>query len=154
MLTVLGILGGLLEAVGANALIPLFSFFVNDGNRTGTDSITKLIKSLFAFAHVPFTLPTLLAFICLLFIGSACITYYFNFLRYRIRTGYKRATMDQLYRETLSADWPYLSKQKLGYLETVIMTNVRQSGALLETITRAVGIIGTFLMYLIVALNI
>jgi len=154
VLTVLGLLGGLFEAVGANALIPLFSFFVNDSDRMGTDSITNFIKSLFAFAHVPFILPTLLSFICILFIGSAGLTYYFNYIRYRIRTGYERTTMDQLYRETLSADWPYLSKQKLGHLETVIMTNVRQSGGLLEIITRSVGVIGTFLMYLVVALNI
>jgi len=154
LLAVLGFLSGLLQAVGANALVPLFSFFVGDGDRTGADFITTSIRGLFTILHVPFTLPTLLAFICLLFTGSAGLTYLFNYIRYKVRTGYERATMELLYRETLSAGWPYLSKQKLGHLETVIMVDVRQTASLLETITVAVGTIGTFLMYLAVALNI
>ena len=153
-LTILGFLSGLLQAIGANALVPLFSFFVNSADRTGTDLITNLIRGLFSFAHVPFTLITLLALICLLFTASACLTYTFNYIRYRVRTGYERTTMDQLYRETLSADWPYLSKQKIGHLETVIMTDVRASASLLEIITVSIGTIGTFLMYLAVAVNI
>ncbi len=154
LLSVLGVLSGLFQAVGANALIPLFSFFVNGTDRIGTDSITNFIRNLFAIAHIPLTLPSLLVFICLMFAGSAGLTCYLNYIRNLIRTGYQRKTMDQLYRETLSADWPYLSKQKLGHLETVIMTDVSQSGVLLDTVTSSVGIIGGFLMYLIVALNI
>jgi len=154
ILSILGVLSGLLQAVGANALIPLFSFFVNGTDRIGTDSVTNFIRSMFAIAHIPLTLPSLLVFICLMFTGSAGLTCYFNYIRNLIRTGYQRATMDQLYRETLSADWPYLSKQKLGHLETVIMTDVSQSGVLLDTITSSVGMIGSFLMYLVVAMNI
>ena len=154
LLAILGFLSGLLQAVGANALVPLFSFFVGGTDRGGTDSITKLIQGVFALFGIPFTLVSLLVFICALFTGSAVLTYLFNYIRYRVRTGYERATMDQLYRETLSADWPYLSKQKLGHLETVIMTDVRASASLLETLTVSIGTIGTFLMYLAVSVNI
>ena len=62
--------------------------------------------------------------------------------------------MDSLYKETLYADWPYLSKQKIGHLETVIMTNVRQSSRLLESIAQNVGVVTELTMYLFIALTI
>src|SRR3990167_10580849 len=71
LLGILGFFSGLLEAVGVNALIPLFSFFVKGEERLGGDFIAKYLKDFFAFFDVPFTLPTLLVFICILFILKA-----------------------------------------------------------------------------------
>src|SRR3989338_150846 len=154
LLTILGFFSGLLEAVGVNALIPLFSFFVKSEERLGGDLIAQFIKDFFAFLHMPFTLPTLLIFICALFTVKALLTLYFNYIRADIRLEYERTTMTSLYKETLYANWPYLSRQKIGHLETIIMTNVRQSARLLESIARHVGVVTELLIYLFVALTI
>lgn len=154
LLGILGFFGGLLEAVGVNALIPLFSFFVKSDERLGGDLIAQFIKDFFAFFHLPFTLPTLLFFMCSLFVFKALIVLYFNYIRASIRLEYERVTMSELYKETLYANWPYLSKQKIGHLETVIMTNVRQSARLLESIARHVGVVTELVMYLFIALTI
>ncbi|HEY4494534.1 MAG TPA: ABC transporter ATP-binding protein [Candidatus Paceibacterota bacterium] len=154
ILAVLGIFGGLFEAVGVNALIPLFSFFVESEDRLGGDFIAQFIKDFFVFLQIPFTLPTLLIFICALFVLKAIVTLYFNYIRISIRTEYERRTMSALYQDTLNANWPYLSKQKIGHLETVIMTNVRQSAGLLDNIARHVGVFTEFLMYFFIAINI
>ncbi|MDP3962604.1 MAG: ABC transporter ATP-binding protein [bacterium] len=154
ILAVLGFVSGLLEAIGVNALIPLFSFFVEGDSRLGGDFLAKYIRDFFAFFHLPFTLPALLIFISALFLMKAALSLYFNYVRSSIRLEYERATMSELYKETLYADWPYLSRQKIGHLETVIMTNVRMSSRLLESIARHVGVITELSMYLVVALTI
>lgn len=154
VITILGFLGGLLEAVGVNALIPLFSFFIGGEDRLGTDFVTSSIQRVFAFFHLPFNLPIILVFICAMFILKAVVGFYFDYVRVNIRAEYERRMMDSLYRDTLAADWSYLSKQKIGHLETVIMTDVHMSGGLLETIARTIGVVSAFLMYLVVAVNI
>ncbi len=154
IITILGFLGGLLEAVGVNALIPLFSFFIGGEDRLGTDFITSSLQNVFAFFHLPFSLPVILIFICAMFVLKALVGFCFDYVRVNIRTEYERSMMDSLYRDTLAADWSYLSKQKLGHLETVIVTDVHMSGGLLETIARTIGVVSAFLMYLIVAVSI
>lgn len=154
VLAILGFFTGLLEAIGVNALIPLFSFFVKGDDRLGGDVVAQYIKDFFVFLHLPFTLPTLLIFICVLFLAKSVFMLYFNQLRTSIRLEYERTAMTSLYRDTLYSDWPYLSKQKIGHLETVIMTNVRQSARLLESIARHVGVVTELTMYLFIALTI
>jgi len=143
-----------LEGIGVNALIPLFSFFVKSDERLGGDTIANYIRDFFAFFHMPFTLPILLIFICVLFTFKGVIALYFNYLRTKICLEYDRTIRSALYKDTLYANWPYLSQQKVGHLETVIMTNVRMSSRLLESIARHVGVVTEFLIYLVVALNI
>ena len=153
-LAILGFFSGLLEGIGVNSLIPLFSFFVKSDERLGGDTIANYIRDFFAFFHMPFTLPILLIFICVLFTFKGVIALYFNYLRTKICLEYDRTIRSALYKDTLYANWPYLSQQKVGHLETVIMTNVRMSSRLLESIARHVGVVTEFLIYLVVALNI
>src|SRR3989344_6379425 len=141
ILATLGLFSGLLEAIGVNALIPLFSFFVKSDERLGGDTIANYIRDFFAFFHMPFTLPILLIFICVLFTFKGVIALYFNYLRTKICLEYDRTIRSALYKDTLYANWPYLSQQKVGHLETVIMTNVRMCSRLLESISRHVVVV-------------
>jgi ATP-binding cassette subfamily C protein len=154
ILAALGFVSGLLEALGVNALIPLFSFFSKSNERLGGDFIAKYIQPFFEFLHLPFTLPSLLILICILFLLKAALTFYFSNVRQNIRNQYERDMMSELFKETLGADWPYLSKQKIGHLETVIMMNVRMGSRLLESIAKHVGVITELLMYLTIAITI
>src|SRR3989339_1739247 len=64
-LSILGFISGILEGVGVNALVPLFSMATRESN-TGTDIISQTLERIFLFLHIPFSLKFLLLFILLL----------------------------------------------------------------------------------------
>ncbi|MFH1426994.1 MAG: ABC transporter ATP-binding protein [Patescibacteria group bacterium] len=153
VLTILGFVSGILEAVGVNAIIPLFSFAIGDGEG-GTDIISQTIENFFGYVHISFSLKYLLIFICSLFIFKAMTLLYFNYLRIKITADYEERTRNELFQNTLNADWPYLSKQKLGHLENVLMVDIQHSSNLLEQISNSIMMVTSLLMYILVAINI
>ena len=153
LLSVLGFFTGLIEGIGITILIPLFTFFDNS-ERQPTDFISRTIEHFFAFLHIPFTLPAVLLLIIFLFLLKFAVVMLYSYIAVRIRTGYERNTMDQLLKTTLRADWPYLLKQKLGRLETLIKIDSRESGRMLEAISTTLTIGATTAAYFLVAMNI
>lgn len=152
-LTILGFFSGILEGIGVNALIPLFSFFTEGGDQ-GSDPISKFLKSGFAYFNIDFSLKQILIFICLLFIFKAIVLIICSYINIKIATNYEEQTRSSLFNKTLKANWPYLLKQKLGYLETVLMTDVRYSALLLQQISLAITILTSLLIYIVIAINI
>ena len=78
MLVVLGFLSGLLEGVGVNAVIPLFSF-VTDTPGEFSDTISKLIQQTFGTLGLSFSLTSLIALIICLFLLKAVVLFTANF---------------------------------------------------------------------------
>jgi ABC-type multidrug transport system fused ATPase/permease subunit len=152
-LTVLGFLSGLLEGVGVNALIPLFSFFVNDAKQ-GTDIISRLLQQGFAYLDIDFSLKQILIFICLLFIFKALAILLFNYISIKIEASYEERTRNNLLKKTLGASWPYLLNQKLGHLENTLKVDVDRSSTLLSQIGNLIMILTGLLVYIFIALNI
>ncbi len=152
-LTVLGFLSGLLEGIGVNALIPLFSFMMGDGNET-TDIITRYIQKFFEMTQFDFNLKYLLVFIVVLFIFKAIIILLFNYIRIKIDTDYEERTRRNLFKSVLGAQWSYLLQQKIGYLETVLMTDAVRGSLLLRQISNVIMILTGLIMYTLVAINI
>lgn len=153
VLTILGFISGFLEGIGVNALIPMFSFVVNSADK-GTDFISEAIHKLFIFLHIPFTLKYLLIFITSLFIFKACLVLLISYLSIKIVAGYGLDAKERLFSKTLNANWPYLSKQKLGHLETIIQTDIKNSATLLRQIVNIIIIFTGLLMYVVIAVNI
>jgi ABC-type multidrug transport system fused ATPase/permease subunit len=152
-LAFLGFFAGLLEGIGITALIPLFNFF--DGEeRQPTDFISRTIEQLFTFLHLPFSLPSVLLFIIILFFLKFVFTVLYSYIAIRIQSGYERMTMDRLLKATLAADWPHLLKQKLGQLETLIKIDVPRSGGMLQAVSMFIMLCASLLAYLLIAINI
>jgi ABC-type multidrug transport system fused ATPase/permease subunit len=152
-LIVLGFLSGLLEGIGINALIPLFSFLT--GKSSGeTDAISRIIEKLFLLSHINFEARFLLIFIALLFILKALVMIIFSYLSANVSLSYEKSTRDKLMTGFLRASWPYLLQQKLGYLATILMTNVRTSSWMLGYISNTIMILASFIVYSIIAINI
>lgn len=149
----LGIVGGFFEALGVNALIPLFSIFVGDGN-IGTDPISQAIASSFEFIGIPFTMPSMLIFITSLFILKALVLVIFHYVEIKLTTKYREDTMNRLFQGTLKAKWSYLLGQRSGDLDTLIKIDVVNTSILLETFVRGIVIISSLAIYLLIALNI
>jgi ABC-type multidrug transport system fused ATPase/permease subunit len=153
ILSVLGVLSGLLEAVGINAIIPVFSLITGE-SIAGTDFISQTIERLFTQLGIDFRLKYLLIFIAILFIGKAIVLLFSSYTKVKITSDYERKTRNNLLRKALSADWPHLLKHKIGYLETILMVDVHQSSLLLQSLSGLI-LFGTgLLMYVLVAINI
>ena len=153
LLAVLGLTAGLLEGVGVNALIPLFSFITGNGN-TGDDVISKTINKVFQFVHVPFSIKYLLIFMCLLFVLRAIVSIISGYIRAIITTDYAEKTRSNLFAKTLNTKWSYLLTQKLGHLQTVLMTNVHSTELLLSHLSNAINVLSGLLVYMLIAVNI
>ncbi|MDP7466444.1 MAG: ABC transporter ATP-binding protein [Candidatus Pacebacteria bacterium] len=153
ILVILGFLGGIFEGIGVNAFIPLLSSFFGDAVG-GTDFISQTLEKGFSFVGVPFTLIYLLAFISILFLLKAVVLLIFNYIKIRIRAGYEREIRSDLFRGTLKSTWPYLLTQRSGNLETVLITDVRQSAKLFSSIAETIMVFTSLIMYIVVAVNI
>lgn len=153
ILTILGFVSGILEGIGVNALIPLFSFAVGDG-AGGTDIISLFIQDLFSKFDISFTVSYLLIFISILFISKALLTVFLFYIKAKITTDYEEKTRSSLFKHILSANWPYLIKQKLGHLETVLMIDVPASKSLLDQISQTIMVATSLAIYILVAINI
>ncbi|PIT93534.1 hypothetical protein COU00_03855 [Candidatus Falkowbacteria bacterium CG10_big_fil_rev_8_21_14_0_10_43_11] len=153
ILTALGFLTGLLEGVGISAIIPLFSFITKD-KENGTDFISQSIENFFLYFNINFSVNYLLIFVSLLFVARAVLLILCGFIKIKITTDYQRCVRDDLFNKTIKSNWPHLLKQKVGYLDTVIINDVNNGAKLLDQISMMIMTITSLLMYTLVAVNI
>lgn len=152
ILTVLGFFGGILEGVGINALIPLFSLFT--GEAAGDDIVSQAIKKFFFFFNIDFTLQFLLVFIVILFILKAIILFIGNYIKIRIVADYEKDLRFDLFQGMLRARWPYLLKQKIGHLEKIIMVEATNASGVLKIASGAILLVWGLIVYLAIAVSI
>ncbi len=153
LLVFTGFLSGLTEGLGINTIIPLFSFVVK-GQDQPTDAISKAIESVFLTLHIPYTLKSLLILIAFLFIMKALMTFTSNYITDRIRTDYVKRTRSKLIDMTFAANWTFLSKQKIGHLEKVLMNDVNLYSGLISYMSGLVILITNVIVYLVIAFNV
>lgn len=153
LLTFLSFASSLLEAIGINSIIPLFAF-VNKNSGRGTDAVSRLVENLFNFLHITYSLRSLLIFIVILFIIKAILLFINTEISARIITGYERATRRTLFSYTLQANWPHLSKQKIGFLEQVLTTDIMNSSILLSLISTTIISVANLIIYIFLSFNI
>jgi len=152
-LTALGFVGALLEGIGINAVIPLLTSVLGLHN-PATDMISQAIQTFFGWMHVPFVPRYLLAFIVLLFIIKAAVSLLLGYIQLLITTTYEQKTRSGLFSMALNASWPYLLRQKLGNLETLLMIDTPASMSLLGKMSATIMLITSLIMYLIIAFSI
>ncbi|MDP3726661.1 MAG: ABC transporter ATP-binding protein [bacterium] len=148
----IGFLSGLLEGVGVNALIPLFSFIIEGGGEK--DPISRAIEGAFGFFNVDFTLKYILIFIAILFIIKAIILFIGSYIQFKIAYDYEKKTRSELFTKTFKSQWSYLLEQKTGYLEKILSAEVQRVVRLFTTISSLVLVITGLIVYLTVAVNI
>jgi ABC-type multidrug transport system fused ATPase/permease subunit len=148
----LGFLSAIFEGIGINAVIPLMSFFTGGG--TPTDFITSSIVSVFAFLHIPFSFRYLLGFVVILFFVRAVCMVGFSFLRGYITADFLANESKEILRHILSAQWPYLLRQKLGTMQNTAIRDIQRTRDLLFMQVQFIQSLTGLLMYLLVAFNI
>ena len=149
----LGFISGILEGIGINSAIPAFSF-INGKSSETTDIVSRTVESIFNKFDLRYSLRNLLIFIVMLFVIKAVILFCANYMAAKINTTYERDTRASLLRSTLEAGWPYLSKQKVGYLDQILTTDVNYSSNLLSYLNGSIIILINLFIYTLVAVNI
>lgn len=148
-----GFLSALLEGIGINAFIPIFSFITGSGNR-GDDAISKMIAEGFSYFGIDFRLKYLLVFVIALFAFKTAAVIIGDYIAIRITADYSEKTRRNLFEHTLKAGWPYLMKERQGHLNTVILTNVELCEQMLNNFGGLIVTTAGLLMYSAVAINI
>ncbi len=148
-LTVLGFLIGFFEAIGITVFIPAFAFLT--GAPDATDPISSHLRMLFDFFHIAFSFRFLIAFIIFLFLLRTIALLVTNYIRIRIITDYEVQTKNFLFARTLQASWPYLLTQKVGHLQTVLVTHITYCQRLLNTLSSTITICTGVFVYLLAA---
>lgn len=152
-LVFLGFASGILEGIGINALIPLFSFFT-DGEQAGTDIISQSIEKLFLFFHIDFTIPYLLIFIFSLFILRTAVLFLLYYVKIKISADYEEKIRTSLLQKTFHANWSHLLQQKLGKLDSLLLTHVQFGSNALLQFSSAIIATTVLIVYVAVSLNI
>ncbi|MDP3935323.1 MAG: ABC transporter ATP-binding protein [Candidatus Giovannonibacteria bacterium] len=153
LLAVLSFFSGFLESIGINAVIPLFSFLSKD-QAAGADFISRAIENFFLYAHLEYTMASLLVFIISLFIIKAAALFWANYVAARTTAAFETKTRNELFSATLKADWPYLSEQKVGYLDQTLTNDVDQSSKLLSYISYSIIVFANLITYGFLIVNI
>jgi len=151
IIAVLSFLSGVLEGFGINAIIPMFSLITG---HPLTDTISQAIAKFFLFFHLSYTVKSLLGLMVFLFIIKAIILFFAHYTTTRITADYAKNMRSELFKAVLESDWSSLSKQKVGYLEQVLTTNINNSAALLSYIGGLILVASNFIVYSIIAINI
>lgn len=152
-LILLGFVAGILEGFGINALIPLFSF-LNKGNGNETDLISKIIQKFFFFLGLNFNIKFLLIFIAAIFILKAAFIFFSKYKTDKIVADYVKKTRQKLLKQTLNANWDFLSKQRIGYLEKNLVVNIDAGSTFLMHFASTIILLADILIYILIALNI
>lgn len=153
VLVLLGLLSAILEGIGINAVIPLFSFF-GQGASAPTDFISRTIATLFNFFSIPFSFRYLLLFILGLFCVRAIALIASDYTRGRVSADFRSTESEAMLKATMHASWPYLLSKKMGTLQNSLVRDIQCSEQLLSVTSQAIQSFTGFLMYLLVAFNI
>ena len=149
----LNFLSGILEGIGINAIIPLFAF-IDGAPADGFDAVSRFIADFFHFFGFTYTLKYLLIFIMALFILKAVFLYVSQYITVAIVADYEKKIRSDLFRLMLKGSWPYLSRQRVGHLDQLLITDVKHASALLDRIGGMFLIATNLIVYSVIALNI
>ncbi len=148
-LTSLGLLGGFFEAIGITAFIPAFTFLTGGGS--ANDPISSFLKTIFDFFHITFSFRYLVIFAVVLFFCRTAVLLIGNYVRIKIVTDYEIQTKNLPFRKTVQASWPYLLNEKIGHLQTVLVTHVDYCRRLLDTLSSTIIVVTGIIVYLLAA---
>lgn len=151
-IVLLAALGSAMEGLGISAIVPAFSFA---GGQAGTaaDAISQIIQHLFSFIGLPYSFRFLLFFMGVLFVLRTVLVLVIQYVTARIVYGYERDLRTTLFGNMVRAGWPFLSQQKVGQLDQLLITNTTNTSQFFNFIS-TLALIGTkAIAYIIIAIN-
>ncbi len=155
LIGVLGIFSSFIESIGVTTVVPIFTFVTGKEDvLLGGDSIFRIVNLIFNFFNIEYRFRYLLVFICFVFIFRFIFTLLVKYLSISIATKYEEETRKKLFGSTVSTNWGYLLKHKLGHLENALMIDVGESRVLFEKLGDILVVVGSLLVYIFLAFHI
>ena len=152
-MAILSFFSSLLEGIGINAVIPLFSFIGKEQGGS-LDSVSKFIRDLFYFFGIGFSIKYLLIFIGLLFIVRSLLLFIAQYISVRTFSEYERSVRSRLFSTFLESNWAHLSKQKLGHFDQLLLADVKQCSVLLSKFPVMSQVMANLVIYSFLAINV
>ncbi len=153
LVVALGFLNGVAGSVGVGIVIPLFSLFSNN-HIAGTDFITRNVGRLFALLHLPLTPITLIVFMVLLFVVRGAAQFFAKYTSDKTAANVEENLRTTLLEKTLRAEWSYLLKQKVGYLERTLFFDINEGTNILTQIGACILTLTSLVTYAFIAFKI
>lgn len=154
LMMALGLVSGGFESLGIASVIPLFYLVTGQSQLQGTERISKIIQWFFGTIHTALTPTSLIIFIGGLFILKAVVQVATRYLNALTVANFEEGIRRILFRRTLGTSWTFLSQQKLGHLEGILLYDVERGSTLMASIASVITTGTTFLMYAVVAMTI
>lgn len=153
VIVALGFVASVLEGLGISAIIPLFSF-VTGGGGFAADKVTQVFSTIFSLVGLPYTFRYLLFFVGILFVVRILALFAIQNVTARIVLGYERNTRERMFNATIKSNWPFLSMQKVGHLDQLLITNIINTAGFFGIFSTSVLITTKTIAYIVIALNI
>ena len=153
ILVVLGFFCGLLDSIGINILIPIFSFLTNN-QLSGNDSISKFIFKVFSYLPFSYNLKSLLILVALLFLFRALILLVYSYISMRIRLDYRNNAVRDLLNLIFYAKWSFLLKQRIGYIQATLVKDLQISSETMIYLDVFINSVTGLIIYSIFAVSI
>jgi ATP-binding cassette, subfamily C, bacterial len=151
LMAVLSFFSGILEGIGITAIIPVFSIMSGD---KASDVISRAIAKFFELAGFHYTVKYLLIFMAFLFMIKAALLFFSQYITVKITSDYEKDTRFNIFRLMLESKWPFLLRQKVGYLDQILTTDINVSSALLKHISTIILIAANLMVYSFLVINI
>ncbi len=135
LIVFLGLLGSFSESIGVGALVPLFARMAKSSFAAEIDSVTKVIEKIFSTLHLQMNIYMLLIFIGAMFVVKAVAGMIIAYVTLKVRMEAENDMRQHLYKKILASRWPYLSRQKFGYLQGTLWMHVAAGASFLQAVT-------------------
>ncbi|MDE2001828.1 MAG: ABC transporter ATP-binding protein [Patescibacteria group bacterium] len=152
-LAVLGFFGGLLDSLGINVLIPVFSYFTKSSGGAD-DFVSRTIAKYISYLPFQHNLIFLLSLAIGLFLLRALVYVVFSYVSYSTMIDYRNRSVKKLLGLVFGSRWTFLLKQRLGYLQTTILKDMQTTSDTMVFLSRFIISVTSLLVYLFFALNI
>jgi ABC-type multidrug transport system fused ATPase/permease subunit len=149
----LGFFSGFLDSIGINILIPIFSFFTKN-QLIENDPISKIVAKVFSYLPFEYNLRSLLILVALIFIFRAVVLVIFSYISNKIRIDYRNDAVGVLLSRIFNAKWPFLLKQKLGYIQTTLIKDLQVNSDVMTFLGHFIVSITGLIIYSFFAMSI
>lgn len=129
LISVLGFLSSLFAGFGFSVVIPLLSLVI-PGPGANENQVTRYVVQIFDRLSVPYSVTALILFIIVLFVFRAIAMFLFSYVRAVVEYRYRMETIRDVFSKILRARWQFLLKQKMGYVQNVLLQDVEKGAVL------------------------
>lgn len=152
VLALFGFMSAFWEGIGISIIVPLLSRFTE--GTTADDPVSQVLGAFLGWFDVGFAFKALLSLIVLAFILKSFFLLMALYVSAKITSDYARDERSKLMGGVLGARWSFLTRQKSGFLESILIKDVEELRGLFSMLGFAVIKITGLVVYSVIALSI